>query len=220
MKFFGILTLFLPPSKFKNKILNFFSNANIEKDAYVGFSYIDVKNLTLEKKATIKHFVRMKGLEKVLLKENSYIGNHNTFYCNNVIGDRGHLELGVNSELVRKNSLDLTSNITIGNNVVVGGHSSQFWTHGFDVNRNRLQGEIIINQNVYIGSSSIFNLSVSICSNVIIGAGSVVTKSIAESGLYAGVPAEKKSENYLLLESESKKLLYKKGRSDFFEKKI
>ena len=220
MKFFGILTVFLPPTKLKNKILNFFPNVKIEKDAYIGFSYIDVKNLILEKKATIKHFVRIKGLEKALLKENSYIGNHNSIYCNNMIGDKGHFELGVNSELVRKNALDLTSNITIGNNVVVGGHSSQFWTHGFDINRNRLQGEIVINENVYIGSSTIFNLSVSICSNVIIGAGSVVTKSITESGFYAGIPAEKKSDNYLFIEKESRKLLYKRGSSNFFEKKI
>ena len=47
-----------------------------------------------------------------------------------------------------------------------------------------------ISSNVYIGSNSTI-LPVSICSNVVIGAGSVVTKNITKSGKYAGNPAKK-----------------------------
>ena len=47
-----------------------------------------------------------------------------------------------------------------------------------------------IGNNVSIGSNSTI-LPVSICDNVIIGAGSVVTKDIVESGKYAGNPAKK-----------------------------
>tara|TARA_A100001015_G_C15027348_1_gene731239 strand:- start:2776 stop:3225 length:450 start_codon:yes stop_codon:yes gene_type:complete len=47
-----------------------------------------------------------------------------------------------------------------------------------------------INSNVYIGSNSTI-LPVSICSNVVIGAGSVVTKNINKPGKYAGNPAKK-----------------------------
>jgi acetyltransferase-like isoleucine patch superfamily enzyme len=43
---------------------------------------------------------------------------------------------------------------------------------------------------VYIGSNSTI-LPVNICSNVVIGAGSVVTKDIATSGIYAGNPAKR-----------------------------
>lgn len=46
----------------------------------------------------------------------------------------------------------------------------------------------IIGNNVSIGSGSSI-LAVEICSNVVIGAGSVVTKDITESGVYAGNPA-------------------------------
>ena len=42
---------------------------------------------------------------------------------------------------------------------------------------------------VSIGSNATI-LPVSICSNVVIGAGSVVTKNITESGIYAGNPAK------------------------------
>lgn len=47
-----------------------------------------------------------------------------------------------------------------------------------------------IGNHVSIGSNSTI-LPVSICDNVIIGAGSVVTKDIVESGNYAGNPAKK-----------------------------
>jgi acetyltransferase-like isoleucine patch superfamily enzyme len=47
-----------------------------------------------------------------------------------------------------------------------------------------------IGNNVSIGSNATI-LPVTICDNVIIGAGSVVTKSILEKGVYAGNPARK-----------------------------
>ena len=64
------------------------------------------------------------------------------------------------------------------------------------VNRDReaKQNEITIIQtnisnNVLIGSNSTI-LPVKICSKVIIGAGSVVTKNINKSGVYAGNPVK------------------------------
>ena len=48
----------------------------------------------------------------------------------------------------------------------------------------------IIADNVSIGSNATI-LSVNICAKVVIGAGSVVTKNIVESGVYAGNPARK-----------------------------
>jgi acetyltransferase-like isoleucine patch superfamily enzyme len=47
-----------------------------------------------------------------------------------------------------------------------------------------------IGDNVSIGSNATI-LPVNICDNVVIGAGSVVTKNINESGIYAGNPAKK-----------------------------
>ena len=47
-----------------------------------------------------------------------------------------------------------------------------------------------IGNNVSIGSNATI-LPVTICDNVVIGAGSVVTKNIIEAGVYAGNPAKK-----------------------------
>jgi acetyltransferase-like isoleucine patch superfamily enzyme len=49
--------------------------------------------------------------------------------------------------------------------------------------------QTFIGNNVSIGSNATI-LPVSICNNVVIGAGSVVTKNITEPGVYAGNPAK------------------------------
>lgn len=48
----------------------------------------------------------------------------------------------------------------------------------------------VVGDNVSIGSNATI-LPITICSNVIVGAGSVVTSDIAEPGTYAGNPARK-----------------------------
>ncbi len=48
----------------------------------------------------------------------------------------------------------------------------------------------VIGNNVSIGTNSTV-LPIKICDNVVIGAGSVVTKDIDEPGIYAGNPAKK-----------------------------
>ena len=54
--------------------------------------------------------------------------------------------------------------------------------------------ETILGNNVIVGTNATI-LPVSICSNVIIGAGSVVTKNITEPGTYVGNPEKIKNSN-------------------------
>jgi acetyltransferase-like isoleucine patch superfamily enzyme len=183
-------------------------------------SLIDTQELILESQAKIKHLVRIKGVKSVIMKSGSYLGNYNSLYCNSRIGDQGSFKLGNNSDVVRKNSFDLTDDVTIGDNVVVGGFGSQFWTHGFDIHRNRVQGEIVIGDNVYIGSSTSINLAVSVLSNVSIGCSSVVSKSIIDEGFYAGNPAVKKKSSTAIMPNEYLSEVKTVGNSKFFRKKI
>lgn len=220
MKISPLITLFFPPSKLKNRLLSLFPNVYVDKSAYIGFSYIRAKKITIKANAKIKHFVRIKGVQELLLKEKSYIGNFNSLYCNEALGDKGSFVLGVMSELVRQNALDLTCNITVGDNVVIGGFGSQFWTHGFDVYRNRIEGEIVIANNVYIGSSTIFNLGITICDDVIVGAGSLVSRNIKQSGFYAGSPISKKADYCELSASNLTSLKCEKLGRKFYVKEL
>lgn len=86
----------------------------------------------------------------------------------------------------------ICSNVTVGQNCFIG-HGIMFVNDKFSdgkVNFERPFEETTIGNNVLIGSNSSI-LPVSITDNVIIGAGSVVTKNITEPGVYAGNPAKK-----------------------------
>jgi len=84
--------------------------------------------------------------------------------------------------------------VTIGDNTVVA-HGVMFindlFATGQPANGDKsLWKNTIIGNNVSIGSNAAI-LPVNICDNVVIGAGSVVTKDIKESGIYLGNPAKK-----------------------------
>lgn len=62
------------------------------------------------------------------------------------------------------------------------------FTEGFPAQSKDLWEGTRIGNNVSIGSNATI-LPVNICDNVVIGAGAVVTRSITQSGIYAGNPA-------------------------------
>ena len=64
-----------------------------------------------------------------------------------------------------------------------------FSTGGPSGGNKELWKSTLIGDNVSIGSNATI-LPVSICNNVVIGAGAVVTKNIIEPGTYAGNPAK------------------------------
>jgi serine acetyltransferase len=54
-----------------------------------------------------------------------------------------------------------------------------------------LSGDVIIKDQVYIGTNSSVREKISICDNVTIGLNSGVVKDINESGTYVGSPLKK-----------------------------
>ena len=84
----------------------------------------------------------------------------------------------------------ICSNTEIGSDCFIG-HGVMFINDKFD--DRKLSKDFLptkLGNKVYIGSNSTM-LPVSICDDVVIGAGSVVTKNITESGTYAGNPARR-----------------------------
>ena len=105
------------------------------------------------------------------------------FYSKICIGDYAVLNEGV--------VLNSRGKIRIGRKT----HLSSFckiYTGQLDLNNRSVhkESDVIIGNNVWIGSAAIILGGVEICDNTVIAAGSVVTKSIDKSGLYAGVPAK------------------------------
>lgn len=84
--------------------------------------------------------------------------------------------------------------VTIGQNCFIS-HGVKFINDSFSLGKpasgdKRLWKHTRIGHNVSIGTNATI-MPVSITDNVVIGAGSVVTKSITDPGIYAGNPAEK-----------------------------
>ncbi len=82
--------------------------------------------------------------------------------------------------------------VTIGDHCFIGHGvmfiNDLFSTGGPALGRKELWKRTSIGNHVSIGSNATI-LPVDICDHVVIGAGAVVTKNIAEPGIYAGTPA-------------------------------
>ncbi|TMN77041.1 MULTISPECIES: acyltransferase [unclassified Pseudoalteromonas] len=89
-----------------------------------------------------------------------------------------------------KGGIEIGNDVLIGPNVTI--HSS---------NHNYLKGyvfrklghedrKVIIGSNVWLGANCIILPGVDITDNIVVAAGSVVTKSLKQEGVYGGVPAK------------------------------
>lgn len=114
---------------------------------------------------------------------NSFIGPFTEIQKDVVIGDRCKVQ----------SHAFICELVTIGNDCFIG-HGVMFVNDLFAIggpamgNKN-LWKSTRIGNNVSIGSNATI-LPVQICSDVVIGAGAVVTKSITKPGIYAGNPAK------------------------------
>lgn len=82
----------------------------------------------------------------------------------------------------------------IGNNVIINTfanieHDAHIGNQCHISTGTMVNGDCIINENCFIGSQTVLANAISICSDVIIGAGSLVRKSICQAGIYSGNPA-------------------------------
>lgn len=108
----------------------------------------------------------------------------------------GGVKIGVNTHIFSNIALSEPYLISIGDNCTISTNVS-FITHDASVgvimgrdNYSDIFGRIKIGNNCFIGNNSIVLYGVTIADNTIIAAGSVVTKSVIESGnIIGGNPA-------------------------------
>lgn len=102
---------------------------------------------------------------------------------------QGHTRIGKGSKI--QSHTFICEYVTLGERCFIG-HGVMFANDMFregKPNPNRASwGRIVVGNDVSIGSGATI-LAVSIADGVVIGAGSVVTKSLTEKGVYAGNPA-------------------------------
>lgn len=114
---------------------------------------------------------------------NVFIGPFTEIQCGVIIG---------NNCKIQSHSF-ICEGVQIGNSCFIS-HGTMFINDKFSDGKpaggdKKKWGKTKISNNVYIGSNATI-LPVKICSNVVIGAGSIVTKNICKPGKYAGNPAK------------------------------
>lgn len=137
-----------------------------------------MKNNVLEgKNVKIIEPVNLYGCE---LKNDVFVGPFVEIQNDVTIGDRTRIQ----------SHSFICSKVEIGSDCFIG-HGVMFVNDKFidrKLSKNFLETQI--GNKVYIGSNATI-LPVSICDDVVIGAGAVVTKNISEPGTYIGNPAKK-----------------------------
>lgn len=162
----------------------------MSKGSSIGhFNIISCKSLCLGHNTKIGHLNMMKGYFELIMDDNATIVNCNrmTSLGKSQSYKLSRLFMHKGSKIVSRHFFDLTSNIEIGERSNMAGAYSQCWTHGFLYGKERharLDGDIIIGNDCYIGASCILLPGISIGNNITLGAGTTCSKSIEKSGLY------------------------------------
>lgn len=113
-------------------------------------------------------FARMMGVE---------VGNGCRIYINSCGSEPFLIKIG--------------NNVTLTKGVVLLTHDGSTCLVSHRGERYQHYAPVYIGDNVFIGVNSLVMPGVEVCSNVVIGAGSVVVKSIMEPGIYVGNPVRK-----------------------------
>jgi acetyltransferase-like isoleucine patch superfamily enzyme len=213
-----IITAFLCmffPVRLIYRILNLLGH-EIHSDAKIGFSLIWVNDkMSLQKCAKIGH-LNFLFLKSITMYEFSYLEKRNKIwgmhlsvilYNHAALGNKisvhrapypvsygdSVLQLGVYSKLTFNHKLDCLRSIYIGDYTTIAGSDTQLWTHGYynantGIERIRIDGEIHIGNNVYIGTRCTFNPGVKIADGIHIGGHCCISKSLEKQGMYVSQP--------------------------------
>lgn len=142
--------------------------------------HVSVRDVVFGENVTIIEPVNIYGCK---IGSNSFVGPFTEIQKDVVIGEKCKVQ----------SHAFICELVTIGNNCFVGHGvmfiNDLFKTGGPAMRDRDLLKSTVIGNNVSIGSNATI-LPVEICDNVVIGAGSVVTKNITKRGIYAGNPAK------------------------------
>jgi len=128
----------------------------------------------------------------------SYVERDCTIWCAAEAESEPYLTVGANVFVGRNTYLGIWKPISIGDDTLIGAYcyiisgNHRFSKPDLPVRMQGYEGEpITIGRNVWLGAHVIVLPGVTIGDNAVVGAASVVTASVAEGEIWAGVPARR-----------------------------
>ncbi len=153
--------------------------------------------------AFFKHFFKLVPyyiINYVIGYSKAEIGNQTKLHPTVILRQGERIKIGKNCLLNHNNVLQagkFKGKIVIGNYVQTGANVMMFaFNHGTElidkpmIDQDYLDGDIIIEDDVWIGAGSIILPGVTISKGAVIAANAVVNKNIPENAIAGGVPAK------------------------------
>lgn len=194
-------------------------NVVIEEGVKIGLaSIIRANDIKIERYATIGSFTvidtgKLRIGEDARINEQVIIGGMKTPHSS--------LDLGKRTIIMEYSFINTTMPITIGDDTGIGGHCLLF-THGSWLNQ--LEGfpvafaPITLGKSVWLPWRVFIMPGVTIGDKVVVGANSLISKSVESNSLIAGSPAKVIKENYPPPITEEKVFdIFNQFISDFFD---
>jgi acetyltransferase-like isoleucine patch superfamily enzyme len=190
------LTVF--PSRIKILIYRHVLHFDIADDVHIGLSLILCRNVILGSGAVIGHMNVIRGNMTLDMKVRSSIGQFNWITAGNAdpryfedCDRQSELIIGEESSITSRHILDCTDSIAIGRLTTLAGYRSTILTHSIDYRTAKQTCRPIrIGDFCLIGSNVTVLMGVTIANRNVIGAGTIVAKSIErEQGVWVGAPA-------------------------------
>ena len=178
------------PSALSIRLLRIFGY-RIGKGCKIGFSYIDADDVDIGDYSRIGHGNLLWRLQSLKMGAGSKVGDFNWITG----ASKGKFELGENSSIRRFHYFEASGGISIGDNTVVAGRSTLFFSHGISPSNLNDVRQIEIGSWCYIGAAVRFLPGAGVSDGTFVGMGSVVTKYHTNPYvLIAGNPAIEKRE--------------------------
>jgi len=187
-KWIGLLLLPMP-SAIKVLVLRWLGH-NVHRTAYIGFSYLGVRKITMEENTYIGTGNIFTHLDQLEMKAGSRINRWNRFTSGPMY--KGCLRLLTRASISLRHYFDVCDLVQIGENTIVAGHHSTFFTHSKGVEVIDYTKPIIIGDWCYLGSNLKAVPGVKLGHHCFVGMGSVLVGdySTVNFSLVAGNPAK------------------------------
>jgi len=194
------MILLLVPWAIRRIILCSVFNYEIDRTARIRCAVIFAKRLKMGPKSRIGNFVICKPIDQLVMGEDAAIGaltyitgisNPHPYYYRHMKSRKCELILEKGACITGRHYVDCSCGIYVGAFTTIAGLRSQLMTHSLDVYHCRQGGApITIGKYCFIGTQCILLPGATIPEYSILGAGSLVNKSLPDAKrLYAGVPA-------------------------------
>jgi acetyltransferase-like isoleucine patch superfamily enzyme len=191
----------LLPWKLRRLALQRFYGFELHPESHIGLAWIFPGKLVMERGTSIGHFTVARGMDSIVMREQSRIGRLNwitafptlteSAHFAHLTGRKAELVLDEHSAITNRHIIDCTERVAIGRYATVAGFRSQILTHSIDLMICRQDAKpVTIGEYCFVGTSCTILGGAVLPDHSVLSAQALLNGAQHEPyRLYAGVPA-------------------------------